>query len=305
MAVAKIEVNTSRPVGVIRVGVQGPPGLSGGGAYDDSALVGRMEAVELALGSIAAPYDDSALSARVSALEGATVAWSDLANVPTNFMPSAHTHQIADVTGLTAQLADKADQSTVWTLEALQDAVAAMFQSGTHTNATITYDDAIGALSITASGGVGETLTQEEVEDFVGSLLLSGTGINVTYDDAGNVLSIALSGESYTTADKNKLAGIASGATANATNAELRDRATHTGAQAISTVTGLQTALDGKQPVTNFKTINGTAITGSGDIVIPSGADGSSVTVRTYTVLADAEAAQVTYPNDIIVLKDP
>ena len=56
-----------------------------------------------------------------------------------------------------------------------------------------------------------------------------------------------LSTEDYSTAEKNKLAGVATGATANATDAQLRDRATHTGAQAISTVTGLQTALDGKE----------------------------------------------------------
>jgi hypothetical protein len=42
--------------------------------------------------------------------------------------------------------------------------------------------------------------------------------------------------------DKAKLNSIASNATANASNDELRDRATHTGEQAISTVTGLQTA---------------------------------------------------------------
>lgn len=47
--------------------------------------------------------------------------------------------------------------------------------------------------------------------------------------------------------DKTKLNNIASNATANASDAELRDRATHTGEQAISTVTGLQTALDGKE----------------------------------------------------------
>jgi hypothetical protein len=47
--------------------------------------------------------------------------------------------------------------------------------------------------------------------------------------------------------DKAKLNSIASNATANASDAELRDRATHTGEQAISTVTGLQTALDGKE----------------------------------------------------------
>lgn len=47
-------------------------------------------------------------------------------------------------------------------------------------------------------------------------------------------------------ADKTKLDGVATGATANATDAQLRDRATHTGTQAISTVTGLQAALDNK-----------------------------------------------------------
>ncbi|MCX7645455.1 MAG: hypothetical protein N2Z62_09205, partial [Rhodobacteraceae bacterium] len=47
-------------------------------------------------------------------------------------------------------------------------------------------------------------------------------------------------------ADKAKLDGIAAGATANATDAELRDRATHTGTQPIATVAGLQAALDGK-----------------------------------------------------------
>lgn len=43
---------------------------------------------------------------------------------------------------------------------------------------------------------------------------------------------------------KTKLDGVATGATANATDAQLRDRATHTGVQAISTVTGLQSQLD-------------------------------------------------------------
>jgi hypothetical protein len=47
------------------------------------------------------------------------------------------------------------------------------------------------------------------------------------------------------------LAGIATGATANATDAQLRDRSTHTGTQNISTVSGLQTALDGKAAATH------------------------------------------------------
>lgn len=50
----------------------------------------------------------------------------------------------------------------------------------------------------------------------------------------------------FTPALKTKLDGVASNATANSTDAQLRDRSTHTGTQAISTVSGLQTALDAK-----------------------------------------------------------
>jgi len=198
-----------------------------------------------------------------------THGWTEITDRPSTFPPSAHSHGIADVTslqtaldgkaaathghaiadvsGLQAALDGKASTSTVWTLEQIQDAIAAMFQGGTHTNASVSYDDAAGTLSLTASGGGGGgSLTQEQVEDMVGNLVVQGTGISVVYDDPGNVLTIALTGESYTTAEKSKLAGIAAGATANAADADLRDRTSHTGTQAISTVSGLQTALDAK-----------------------------------------------------------
>jgi hypothetical protein len=44
-----------------------------------------------------------------------------------------------------------------------------------------------------------------------------------------------------TPAERTKLDGVAPGATANATDADLRDRSTHTGTQAASTITGLAT----------------------------------------------------------------
>lgn len=50
----------------------------------------------------------------------------------------------------------------------------------------------------------------------------------------------------FSQTEKTKLSGVSSGATANASNAELRDRTTHTGSQAITTITGLQSALDSK-----------------------------------------------------------
>ena len=54
-------------------------------------------------------------------------------------------------------------------------------------------------------------------------------------------------------AEKTKLDGIATGATANSTDAQLRDRATHTGTQAIDTVSGLQTELDAKVALTDSR----------------------------------------------------
>jgi peptidoglycan/xylan/chitin deacetylase (PgdA/CDA1 family) len=83
--------------------------------------------------------------------------------------------------------------------------------------------------------------------------LSTTSGYNTGDQDlSGLVVKVAgkdLSTNDYTTAEKTKLAGVAIGATQNATDADLRDRSTHTGTQAVSTVTGLQTSLDGKQPL--------------------------------------------------------
>lgn len=65
-----------------------------------------------------------------------------------------------------------------------------------------------------------------------------------------------LSQEDYTTAEKTKLSGVAPGATTNATDAQLRDRSTHTGTQAIGTIEGLQSALDGKLPTSDPSVMN-------------------------------------------------
>lgn len=54
---------------------------------------------------------------------------------------------------------------------------------------------------------------------------------------------------SFTATERTKLSGVQAGATANSTDAALLARTNHTGAQAISTVTNLQSTLDGKQPI--------------------------------------------------------
>lgn len=56
----------------------------------------------------------------------------------------------------------------------------------------------------------------------------------------------SLSTEDFTTDEKTKLGGIASGATANSSDAFLKNRANHTGTQTIQTIEGLDSALETK-----------------------------------------------------------
>ncbi len=60
----------------------------------------------------------------------------------------------------------------------------------------------------------------------------------------------------FTSAEQTKLAGIQTGATLNSSDATLLNRANHTGVQGISTITGLQTALDSRLVVTGTPTVN-------------------------------------------------
>ncbi|MFZ1812571.1 MAG: hypothetical protein WAU02_03585 [Candidatus Saccharimonadales bacterium] len=144
--------------------------------------------------------------------------------------------------------------------------------AGTNVTLSGTYP----SITISATPGAGVTdLTTSTTTTSV--TVISSTGTDATIAAAS-----ATDAGVMTTSDKTKLDGIAAGATANATDAQLRDRATHTGTQAIATVTGLQTALDGKADVstTYTKTQVDTALGGKANTThTHSGADITSGTV--------------------------
>lgn len=75
----------------------------------------------------------------------------------------------------------------------------------------------------------------------VGDVALSTHSVTELLD-----VSSSGSGQIITNEERTKLAGIQAEATKNQTDSCLLDRANHTGVQTISTVSGLQTALDGK-----------------------------------------------------------
>lgn len=64
---------------------------------------------------------------------------------------------------------------------------------------------------------------------------------------------------------------------------------------AIADVTGLQTALDGKQPAlvsgTNIKTINGSSLLGSGDLIVSGGGGGGDTTTQALQAVAPTAPA--------------
>jgi hypothetical protein len=101
----------------------------------------------------------------------------------------------------------------------------------------------------TGGGGGGGGATDLSIANrTAGGLdIASSTGADAALPAATDTLAGLM-----TAADKAKLNGVAAGATANAADAALRDRATHTGTQAIATVSGLQGALDGKQASLGF-----------------------------------------------------
>lgn len=97
-----------------------------------------------------------------------------------------------------------------------------------------------------ASGSYATSAHGHVIADVTGlQTALDGKQVAGDYQPLATVLTNTTA--AFTTAQETKLSGVATGATANSSDATLLDRANHTGTQSISTVTGLQTALDGKQ----------------------------------------------------------
>lgn len=122
---------------------------------------------------------------------------------------------------------------------------------GTHTSLQSLMDAGIDAVAgdyADVDGGAGQEtfrciwdVTNEEwVQQLGASTQLTGAQIKSEYEAQPDT-------NAYTDAEKSKLAGMEAQSTKNDTDSNLKNRANHTGTQAISTITGLQTALDGKQ----------------------------------------------------------
>lgn len=110
---------------------------------------------------------------------------------------------------------------------------------------------------LTGDGGDGLTLDVSAIAGLQAALDAKAPLASPTFTGTATAptFSGALTGNASTATalaagvDRTKLDGIATGATANSSDATLLNRANHTGSQAISTVTSLQTTLDAKAPL--------------------------------------------------------
>ena len=126
------------------------------------------------------------------------------------------------------------------------DAKQATLVSGANIK-TINSQPITGSGNLTVDGTTNLSTTASATNIIVNSS--TGTGATITLADATNA-------GLFSPSDKTKFDGIATGATANSTDAQLRDRNTHTGTQLASTIsdfasTVLATVLTGLSTATN------------------------------------------------------
>jgi len=106
--------------------------------------------------------------------------------------------------------------NTQLSTEQVQDIVGAMVSGNSESNISVTYNDSGGKLNFSATN-TNTQLSNEQVQDIVGAMVSSNSesGITVTYQDADGTLDFSVASQTdqnFTTALKNKLDGIATGA---------------------------------------------------------------------------------------------
>jgi hypothetical protein len=94
---------------------------------------------------------------------------------------------VADIPTTTDSLTEGATNK-YFSDERAQDAVATALAAGTHTNITVSYNDASNSLSLAAAPGY----VDEQAVDAVAAALAAGTHTNISvgYNDAGNAISL-------------------------------------------------------------------------------------------------------------------
>ena len=179
--------------------------------------------------AIMAKADTAALATKAAAIHshiGSDI--SDLSTILSGKANTVHTHDTSSITGLNAILNNKADVSALANKSIIG-----------HNHVASDISDISNILSTKAP-----TIHNHDISSVTGlQTALDGKASTAEANSSTNGLMSSV--------DKVKLNGISANATSNSTDAVLKERANHTGSQSISTVAGLQTALDSKASSTH------------------------------------------------------
>lgn len=220
---------------------------------------------------------------------GGVPSWNDITGKPTTFPPSSHTHVTSEVTGLDTALANKQDTLV----------------SGTNIK-TINGSSILGSGDLVVAGGSGGA-----------NLTTSVTSTSVTINsDSGTDATISAASATdagvMTAAEQVKLAGVQAGATANDTDANLKNRANHTGTQLANTISDFAETVDDRvasllvagsnitltyNDVANSLTI-AAASSGTGDVVGPASATDNAI------VRFDATTGKLIQNSGVLIADD-
>ena len=161
--------------------------------------------------------------------------------------------------------------------EGVQDVVGAMVVA-----AGGTYNDTNGTVTFPGGGGSTNLTVSSNSTTFT---VLSDTGTDAVITAANSTAAgVMLS------SDKTKLDGIAAGATVNSTDAQLRDRSTHTGTQTASTISDFNSSVDSRIAAAGLDALSDVAITSpvAGHVLRHNGTSFVNVLGTTHFQAADA-----------------
>lgn len=196
-------------------------GGGGGGGFTEEEIEDIVNGLIVAGTGITKTYDDAGnlLTIGLTGVSYSSAEQTKLSNIEDGAQVNPTNAEI--VTAIDTQLGNNNWQSKL-TQEEVQDFVASAMTGGSQTNIAVTYNDATNVFDFfVSSSGSGGGLTQEEIEDLVAGFIINGTGLSKVYDDVTGQLTLSLSNEIFTTAEKNKLAVIEAGATADQSPAEI------------------------------------------------------------------------------------
>lgn len=186
---------------------------------------------------------------------------------------------------------------TATTREEIEDYLGQMVSGNTETRITVTYDDTTGKINFVVDDLDTDTdthLTEEQVEDFAGSLLNgTETRITVTYDDAGNAVNFVVDDMNDDQPDSD--AEVPDAITVNPVNA-----ATEAAIEAVVDLPDLQGAVTDAQ-VPDDITITNLSGTNTGDQTAGTGLDLTGGTISLshfgFEDLTDPGYAAMPYIN--------